>query len=294
MTKIAVVGDVHISSGVSTRTDDYFSTCKNKLVQIFEKNDVVFFLGDIFDRPVIPTDKLYEICTLFMQYHNVRKYTILGNHDVFNMNEKTLFKTSLGLLNLLGLITVLKSNEVAELKDCNLRVGSMALNFSEVEPLDTDIVLGHHFYNLNCTDSFCKKDFDRLFPKAKYIFLGHDHEAYQPEDRVYRAGSLLRNAATEYNKKRKPVYYQLDSETGELLIQPIIAKEGKDIFVDNIQLKKREKYIEDLNTMIAKYSEKIETNEKYSMVEILKEIKTPEKAMKYISQTCKVLGVPLK
>jgi DNA repair exonuclease SbcCD nuclease subunit len=289
--KIAVVGDTHIGNQVSTRSDNYFDTCLNKLRQIFEANEVVFFLGDIFNTPVIDTGKLFEVCSLFMEYPQVKKYTILGNHDVYNMNENTLFKTSLGMVVLMGLITLIQDSNV---EVGGLTFGAMTLNFKDRKPNSADIILGHHFYNLNCSDSYSDEELNELYPKAKLIFLGHDHQHYEPSEKVYRPGSLLRNASTEYNRTRKPVYYQLDTEANSLSKVKVEALDGNQVFIDNVAIKKRERFIENLERTIALCSEKATTESKYSMLEILKEIKTPRRSMEYISQTCKVLGVQLK
>ena len=294
--KIAVVGDVHIGNQVSTRLDNYFETCLNKLKQIFEENETVFFLGDIFNTPVIDTGKLFEVCSLFMEYPKVKKYTILGNHDVYNMNENTLFKTSLGMMVLMGLIYLVKPGNPVFVGNSTL-VGAMPLNFKDTipnPPDNADILLGHHFFELNCSDSYSGADLHNLYPKAKVIFLGHDHQHYERVGRVYRPGSLMRNASTEYNRTRKPIYYRLDLDTFDLEKIEVKALDGKEVFIDNVAIKKRERFIENLERTIALCSEKTTTESKYSMLEILKEIKTPRKPMEYISQTCKVLGVQLK
>ena len=295
MSKIAIVGDVHIATGVSTRKDNYFETCLGKLRQIFDNNDYIIFGGDLFHTPVLPLDKFYSVYLLFKEYQNTKEfYSIVGNHDLFNMNEQTLYKTSLGLLELTGLIHILREGEILEISN-KARFEATALNFGELKPSEHDnYFLFHHFYNLNCQDSLNDEMLNSMFPNMLGCFCFHDHETYEPLNGVYRPGSLMRNAATEYNKKRIPVYYQIDSKTGEISLQTIVAQRGEDIFVDNALIKKRERFIEDLNNTINMYSEKIETNEKYSMIEILKEIKTPRKSMEYIMQTCKVLGVPLK
>lgn len=295
--RLLVVGDVHIGNQVSTRIDDYFETCKRKLRFVFENCDIAVFLGDIFNTPVIDTGKLFEICGLFMEYPNVRKYTILGNHDLYNMNESTLYKTSLGLLELMGLITLIPPYQ-SILVDDKLSLSAMPLNFSEVincpTPNLATIVLGHHFFGLNCSDSLRQEDLDRLYPCAKFIFLGHDHQYYEPVGRVYRPGSLLRNAATDYNRNRKPIVYAIDTDTLDLIGEiEIPAEDGKAVFLDNAVVKKREKFMESLDKVLNLKPIQSETS-KASMLSILSELETPKNIMDYISQTCKVAGVPLK
>lgn len=298
MSKVAIVGDLHIGNQVSTRTDDYFQTCLNKLKQVLENNDYIFVLGDFFHTPSIDNAKLFEIYSLLKEYPSREVYTILGNHDVYNMNESTLYKTSLGILELVGAIKILKENDIVELGE-GLAFESMPLNFKDLKKNCHDLFfLGHHFYNLNCQDSLNSDMLKELYPNAKGFFFGHDHSYYEPINNVYRPGSLLRNANTDYNRIRKPVYYQITTEEyGQGLPfreVPIQCLDGKDVFVDNKVTKKRERFIENLEKTIQLCSEKVNTETKYSMIEILKEIKTPRKAYEYIAQTCKVIGVNLK
>lgn len=296
--RLSVVGDVHVGNQVSTRTDDYFETCKRKLRFIFENCDGVVFLGDIFNTPVIDTGKLFEICGLFMEYPKVEKYTILGNHDVYNMNESTLYKTSLGLLELMGLITLIPPYQSIVLGN-KLSISAMPLNFDEAincpTPNRATIVLGHHFFGLNCSDSLSQEDLDRLYPDAKFIFLGHDHQPYEPVGRVYRPGSLLRNAATDYNRIRKPTIYLLDTDNLKLSELEVPAEEGCKIFIDNVIVKKREKLIESLDKALKLNTiQKANSTPENSMLSILKELKAPREVMDYLVQTCKVMGVQLK
>lgn len=295
---VRVVGDLHIAQGVSTRTDNYLETCLNKLRQVLEGADVVFCLGDFFNTPVVNTEIVSEVYSLLKEYPNTEVYTILGNHDVYNMNENSVYKTSLGLLELVGAIKILKENDIVELGE-GLVFEAMPLNFKDLKKNCHDLFfLGHHFYNLNCQDSLNDDMLKELYPNAEGFFFGHDHQYYEPTNNVYRPGSLLRNANTDYNRVRKPIYYQITTEEYKQGLPfrevPIQCLDGKDVFVDNMVIKKREKFIASLERTIQLCSEKVDTETKYSMLEILKEIKTPRKAYEYISQTCKVVGVNLK
>ena len=87
MYKIGIIGDIHIDSKVSSRKDDYFSTCLEKLEEVANNCKNIIILGDVFNRPTLTNDyfiRLYD----FLRYRCTCKgnnfYTIIGNHDVYN------------------------------------------------------------------------------------------------------------------------------------------------------------------------------------------------------------------
>ena len=299
---IAIIGDTHLAKTVGSRTDNYAETCLNKLEQVLSQNDYVFCLGDFFNTAVVDTDLVGSVYTLLKNYRNTELITIIGNHCCFNMNENSLYRTSLGLLELTGVIKVLRPNDYFEVGE-GLCFKALPLNFKDIKPdNDSCFFLGHHYYGLNCADSLSEDMIKEYFPNSLGLALGHEHQPFPTVEcngvNIYRPGSLLRNAATDYNKKRKPFYYQitLDEWKQGLPFRPIQldCAEGKDIFVDNIVIKRREKFLENVDRVIKLCSEKVNSDTKYSMVEALKEIKTPARSFDYIVKTCKTLGIPLK
>lgn len=290
--KINIIGDLHIANTVSTRTDNYFETCLNKLKQVLQA-DVVFCLGDFFNTPVVNTEIVSEVYTLLKEYSNTKVYTIVGNHDCYNMNESTLYKTSLGLLELVGAVTILQGDKTVTID--NTTFEAIPLNFKDFKVnKNNSIFLGHHFYGLTCSDSLNENILNEYYPNRTAVFLGHDHQPYETINNVYRPGSLLRNANTDYNRNRKPFYYQIDTDTKQITPIGITCKDGNGIFIDNLVIKRREKFIENLENTIARCSKKINTDKRYSMIEALSEVKTPKKCFDYIVATCKTMNVSIK
>lgn len=301
--KIAIIGDVHINKFLGSRTDDYLEVCLNKLEQVLQSNDFVFCLGDMFHATTTDLESLSKVYTLFKSYCSTTEVvTIIGNHDCFNMNENSLHRTSLGFLELLGVVRVLRPNDYFEVGG-GLCFKALPLNFKDIQPdNDSCFFLGHHYYGLNCADSLSEDMIKEYFPNSLGFAFGHEHQPFPIVEcngvNIYRPGSLLRNAATDYNKKRKPFYYQTTLEEWKqgLQFRPIQLNcaEGKDIFVDNIVIKKREKFLENVDRVIQLCSEKVDTETRYSMIETLKEIKTPRRCFEYIIKTCKALNVNIK
>lgn len=65
--------------------------------------------------------------------------------------------------------------------------------------------------------------------------------------------------------------------------------------MDNIVIKKRERFLENVDRVIKLCSEtSSNTDQKYSLLGALNEIKTPNRCMDYIAKSCKALGVSLR
>lgn len=203
---IAIIGDVHINKFLGSRTDDYLEACINKLEQVLQNNDFVFCLGDMFHATTIDLESLSKVYTLFKSYRSTTDIvTIIGNHDCYNMNENSLYRTSLGFLELLGVIKILRPNDYFEVGE-GLCFKALPLNFKDIQPdKDECFFLGHHYYGLNCADSLSEDMLKEYYPNSLGFAFGHEHQPFPTIEcngvNIYRPGSLLRNAATDYNKK---------------------------------------------------------------------------------------------
>ena len=103
--KIAIVGDPHISTGFRARVDDYLRTVIRKIKDIANENDAVIFLGDVFDTSAMPT-YVFNYTYRELKDFKGHLHTILGNHDMFHRNLKSLNKTTIGSLDLTEVIKV--------------------------------------------------------------------------------------------------------------------------------------------------------------------------------------------
>ena len=300
--KIAFVGDIHIGNQVRSRIDDYFETCLNKLEQVFSANDIVVFLGDIFNTPAMELFKIQQVYTLFMKYSQVKKYAILGNHDVYNMNCNTLSKTTLGLFQMLECLDIVMEEPIEITTD--MKICALPLKYEDVKPNnaidENTIVLGHHFFNLPVPDSLSPEKLEKYFPKVRFYFFGHDHQSYEPFNdghiTVLRPGSLLRNAATTYNFEKVVGYYRYDTDLEDVSFVSIDYKPANEVFEKeslNRTNYKHMVYLDNLEKVIDSYSKQMNNCSKESLLSVLKELNTPEPCMQYIAEAHKVLGVEL-
>lgn len=113
--KILMISDCHIrSNSPEGRIDDFLKTQKEKwafLLQTAKEEKVDFILqaGDLFEKPHPPISLLVEYIQLFKQW-KIPIYCVYGQHDLA-MRSTDVNRTAIGLLNAIGSITLLTSEE---------------------------------------------------------------------------------------------------------------------------------------------------------------------------------------
>lgn len=119
--------DTHIRGTTpKNRKDNFFETLKNKFLEIkkiADEADVDYILhgGDWFDRPDISPAIVREFAVLIKAFEKP-VFTIAGNHDIYGHNPDTIGRTMLGLLEGIGLIRLIKYNDLIVLEKDGLRV----------------------------------------------------------------------------------------------------------------------------------------------------------------------------
>lgn len=301
MSKIAIVGDVHIASNVSSRVDDYFNTCLNKIKEISEENDSIIFLGDLFNTPTIQNNYFVELYNLFTYYKNKGKkfYSIIGNHDIYNEREESLYKSTLGLCEITGLIEIIKPNMPISIGKYNFHTSYVNFNKAKehIKTLklnENDILLLHHFFD-DQYEGFTYEDIKDI--GCKNIFLGHEHSPF-PELRkvykeftAYRSGSLLRNSSIQYNLERDIFYFVLEDEVKCYKLENV--KSAKDIFTQQAYSQEnlsKKIFLQNINDVIGKYTNNISTQNKFSISCILTELNTPISSLNYIKSKYESIG----
>lgn len=315
--RIAIVGDVHYAPIPDNRIDDYINVCLDKITQIANYCNHVIFLGDIFSTPkvdekyLIPLiDKLAEL-----KEQDIKFYTIVGNHDVYNEMESRLNECSLGVLYKSRLMDVILPDRPIEIKDGNklYKFHTVPVRYRDaIEYIkdkhydDNDILLIHHEYETG-TNKFTYDDLKGL--GCKNIFFGHDHcplpqgRIIYPEFTVYRCGSLMRNIAMEYNFIRQVYYFIIDTEEPDgkwiycknINQQPanIIFKEEKYIRQDYNRKqfnKAMDEYIEKYKQKIQEHHEGKQTKNKLLMSDVLKDLNTPDYDIDLIKKKYEIIG----
>lgn len=289
--KIAIVGDPHISTGFRARVDDYLRTVLNKIEHIASENDAVIFLGDVFDTSAMPT---YVFNTTYKALNKFKGklHTILGNHDMFHRNVKSLHRTTIGSLDLTETIKV-------HVKPFTLGgvtfVPVMTDDDFETIPVDNDnssILLCHKYYDMMVCpeESFDEGELKEL--NYKYVFFGHDHMPYEPlafsNTILYRPGSLTRTTVDSYNEKRDIRYYQLDTETMSVTAQLVPCLPSSEVYLkgafDKKEVAFQAKYNNSANLakLLAKFDRQTVSN--LSLEEVMKKCKASNEVITYIRE----------
>lgn len=292
---IGVVGDMHIQeSSPRSRKDDYFTQCLIELSHIFETNDVILLLGDVFHRSTINDECKQRLMDVFLKHRKEGKkiYSLVGNHDINNMNLNSLKKSSLGVLAKPGLLKIIGSTQVGP-----LLVDSIEMKRNPVVPktdFHPSILLGHVFFE-NSFDPKLSIERKQLMECGyDYVILGHDHEPYPPmtfgKTTLLRPGSLCRNTSHLYNLQRQPQYVRFSLEVDRIVDVKLVevpAPKPEEIFFE-AAFKKPEK-----NTLtfmanveeILKGFQRIAVNpERFTLRKALDDVKAPEPVKEYIKR----------
>lgn len=119
--------DTHIRGTTpKNRKDIFVDTIEKKLIEIIsmikEYNiDFILHGGDLFDRPDISISIVSRFAQILDKI-TVPLYLISGNHDIYGHNPDTINRTMLGLLDVLGLVNMIKPNQKIFLEKDNLIV----------------------------------------------------------------------------------------------------------------------------------------------------------------------------
>lgn len=125
--KLLFFTDTHIRGTTpKNRKDIFVDTIERKLVEIIniikeEKIDFVLHGGDLFDRPDVSI-AIASKFAMILDKIPVPFYLVSGNHDIYGHNPDTINRTMLGLLDVLGVIRLIKNGEKIILEKDNIKV----------------------------------------------------------------------------------------------------------------------------------------------------------------------------
>ena len=295
--KLAIVGDPHvIDLKPRCRKDNYFDVVLGKIETVLTENDIVIFLGDIFSHPTVPFLHLNRIIELFAKYRHKQIISIVGNHDVYSYNIGSLPKTTLGLLDTIGLVDVKTAGFDAG--GLHFEVVPLSMDLSLL-PVDTNksVLLGHCFFENNLDPKYSITEADILRLNYRYIFLGHDHSPYETkkigESYLIRPGSLTRYEADPYNLKRIPGYIQINLNLGGMEYKYLDVTPAESIFhEDFLRGKVNDKPIDilDLESIINGFSRRTVTGK--TVLKVLYELKASEESLEYLRGVHTLENVP--
>lgn len=289
--KIAIVGDPHIATGFRARVDDYLRTVLRKIKDIAEENDAVIFLGDVFDTSAMPT---YVFNTTYkaLEPYKGKLHTILGNHDMFHRNLKSLNKTTIGSLDL---------TKVIEVHTAPFKVDSVEFvpvmtddDFLKIPQDETNskVLLCHKYYDMMVCPEESLDDSELIDLNYKYVFMGHDHQPYEPmilgNTQVFRPGSLTRTTVDDYNKERGIRYYQINTKDMSVTEKPVRALPSSEVYLKG-SFDKQEKQsnkiktdIHSLSKLLARFDRKQLSN--LSLEEVMRRLNGTEEQVLYIRE----------
>jgi exonuclease SbcD len=265
--RVALIGDVHLrGSNPRCRKDNYLVAILDKLEFIFQENDVLIVLGDLFDKPAIEEEALNAFFRLILKYADKPIFSIYGNHDLYKYNVLELDKTSLGVSIVKGFVQHLDS---LTLNGITFKEIPFQVRNPIVPETDSNtILLGHYFFENNLVPTYSITREQIIASKSYAVVLGHDHEPY-PElsfggvpgiGGLIRPGSLCRNTANIYQMERIPQYVQfVISQDGSFYYQyreVSVAKSPKEVFNDIVKKPKRDAPVfgVDLDSLLIDFS----------------------------------------
>lgn len=313
MKKIAFVADVHLSdTPPKVRKDsDYLATLLAKLRFIIESSDSVVFLGDLFKTPNISSSALCKVISFFNEYKNNKDiYSIIGNHDVPYLSSYLLYKTSLGILDVAGVIKVVTAGIMVH----GISIKPIPFQKKIECPDDMDILVGHCFFESELDPDFSLTS-DMLKGKScKLVILGHDHSPYSNKKvnncEVIRTGSICRDSSHLYNLDElgnRVTYYEVVvDETKSSIVShgkkkvPVLSP--REVFSEEVfnQIGKKTNkfaYLYDISALLEKYKDmgdKRTDKNTDTVLSVMREMKIPEDVVCYVRERYTSLGMTLR
>ena len=242
MSKIAIIGDVHLSDvQVTTRLDNYNEAILAKLEFVKQAcndrgMDAVFFLGDLFHRKAAQQTTHQTISRLIDIFNGFKcnVYTIIGNHD-YNHSMEALDKQPIYVLKTSGAIQIIGDNMpkakcvVATGKARSIEVYGLSHLDENDEKLDNynriDNSINRNNFNILLTHQWIFEDGFQFFGHYlnyenlkdlhfDIIANGHYHPAGE-EKQVYgklflRPGAICRVSSSKEDLALKPRFVILD------------------------------------------------------------------------------------
>ncbi|MCD1147002.1 metallophosphoesterase family protein [Peptoniphilus sp. KCTC 25270] len=245
--------DSHIrGTSPKSRIDDFFLAVQKKLIEIVELSktyevDYILHGGDLFDRPDVSISVINEIAPILQQFE-VPLYSISGNHDIYGHNPKTLHRTTLGLLNALGIVIDLNYKSILLEKEdtCVQLSGSPYIygidreehrHLYIVDKVDPKATFSIHLVHGFLMD----KKFLAQVPhtliseiketKADLTICGHYHFGFKEQEidgkKFINPGSIVRISNSTVEINRKPKVLLIDVNGNQCEMKEIFLKSAK-------------------------------------------------------------------
>jgi DNA repair exonuclease SbcCD nuclease subunit len=246
------IGDPHFKDGaVPNRKDNYLDSISLKFQESLEIArdlglDYVVILGDLFnvqDPPGLVRNKVVEILS---RGNNGIKwpfdiFLVVGNHDIYARNIKTIDRTAIKTLESAGLLKICEFSEEYGIYFGHYREGIEKTKFDVKFPI---IALHSYVVPTEYYDSILIKDF-YINDTNKLVISGHYHYGYPIIERspgVFFAnpGSLGRVSSDDINHKIQVILVELkESEIEKIEYIPLKQAKQADLIFDIEAIKNR-------------------------------------------------------
>lgn len=304
MSRIILIGDIHLGLGYPNRYDEFLKTHKEyfseflipRLKENVKEGDIIVQLGDLFDnRSVIPIDLINYTQEIIHEISSIAPLHILiGNHDLWTRSYSEINsvnivkyiknvhiyespeKINFNGINILMMPYIEKKSEqiniIKENKDCHYLFCHSDLNGAKMHLTS----VGHRNNN--------KIDIDE-FSCFRKVYSGHYH-IVQEEKNFTFVGNIFQMDRNDINNNKGIWILDVESDTIEFIenkISPVFrkiyVKDEKDI--DKLEELKNSKDYKDLiisNSLLLngrknrRRLENILLNSKFSSIEYIDDI----------------------
>ena len=256
--KLLFFTDTHIrGTNPKNRKDIFIDAIEGKFMEIIdliEEYEIDFVLhgGDLFDRPDVSISIVSRFAKIIDKI-KIPFYLISGNHDVYGHNPDTINRTMLGLLDVLGIINIVKQDEQILLQKDNVTVQLTGQPYiydidkpdnlkyyipKEIDPKSSYSI--HMVHGMLLDKPFIKGIPYTLIDDLKdtladITLSGHYHAGFKTSkinDKYFiNPGSMVRitNSLKEIERKPSVVFIELTDKITIKEIQLKSALPGKDI-----------------------------------------------------------------
>lgn len=228
--KLIVTADWHLKATMPRcRKDENWIDTQRKIlnqVRKLAKKAPIFVVGDVFDSN---SDTSFEIISLVQEMASEMGdlYILAGNHDLPYHSSENINKSAVGILLKSDFIHPIK--HITKFEKDSWGHSISASNFDEEDDYDAQIVFKHTLTLPEKNPLFESETPETLvekFPKAKWIFIGDYHKAFDVKVNgchVINPGCLIREKS-DFKDYQCGVYY-VDTEEEIVEFIPIIDDE---------------------------------------------------------------------
>lgn len=309
MSKIILIGDIHLGLGYPNRYDEFLKTHKEyfseflipKLKEIVNPGDIIVQLGDLFDnRSVIPIDLINYTQQIIHEISSIAPLHILiGNHDLWTRSNSDV--NSVSVVKYINNVHIYEKPTKIEFNGVNI----LMMPYFEKKGDQIKVIQE----NRDCHYLFCHSDLNGAkmhltsvghrtqnkieideFSCFRKVYSGHYH-IVQEEKNFTFVGNIFQMDRNDINDRKGIWSLDVENDTIEFIentISPVFrkiyVKEEKDI--DRLEDLSKSKDYKDLiisNSLLMgsrKNRRKLENilmNNKFSSIEYLDDIEKENK-----------------